>query len=179
MAALQGIGVLVERGAVEMAEAMGIVGKMSGHPVEPHGNAFAMAGFDQRGKILRAAEPAGRRVQAGRLIAPGAVEGMFADGEKLDMREAEIPHIGRKLLGQLTIGQPFIVALAPPRAEMDLVDRDRRAQRVQAVGAGCGRGNLASSKTIEAVFGRTSVAKANGSDFSGRCWPFGSMISNL
>ena len=78
------------------------------------------------------AEPAGRRVQAGRLIAPGAVERMFADGKKLDMREAEILHIGRKLLGQFAIGQPFIVALAPPRAEMDLVDRDRRAQGVQA-----------------------------------------------
>ena len=78
------------------------------------------------------AEPAGRRVQAGRLIAPGAVERMFADRQKLDMREAEIAHIGRKLLGQFAIGQPFIVALAPPRAEMDLVDRDRRTQGVQA-----------------------------------------------
>ena len=132
MAALQRIGVLVQRGAVEMAEAMRVVGKMPGHPVEPHGDAFAMARFDQRGKILRRAEPAGRRIQAGRLIAPGAVERMFADGQKLDMREAEIPHIGRKLLGQFAIGQPFIVTLAPPRAEMDLVDRDRRAQGVQA-----------------------------------------------
>ena len=70
MAALQRIGVFVERGAVEMAEAMRIVGKMPGHPVEQHADAFAMAGIDQRGKILRRAEPAGRRVQAGRLIAP-------------------------------------------------------------------------------------------------------------
>ena len=36
MAALQGVGMLVERGAVEMAEAMGIVGEMPGHPVEQH-----------------------------------------------------------------------------------------------------------------------------------------------
>ena len=70
VAALQRVGVLVKRGAVEMAEAVRIVGKMPGHPVEQHAKAFAMAGVDQRGKILGRAEPAGRRVQAGRLIAP-------------------------------------------------------------------------------------------------------------
>ena len=70
VAALQRVGVLVERGAVEMAEAVRIVGEMPGHPVEQHADALAMAGIDQRGKILRRAEPAGRRVQAGRLIAP-------------------------------------------------------------------------------------------------------------
>ena len=70
MPSLQRIGVLVERGAVEMAEAVRIVGKMPGHPIEHHAEAFAMAGVDQRGKILRRAEPAGRRVQSGRLIAP-------------------------------------------------------------------------------------------------------------
>ena len=50
MAALQRVGVLVERGAVEMAEAVRIVGKMPGHPVEQHADAFAMAGIDQRGE---------------------------------------------------------------------------------------------------------------------------------
>ena len=132
MAALLRVGVLVERGAVEMAEAVRIVGKMAGHPVEHHAEAFAMAGIDQRGKILRRAEPAGRREQAGRLIAPGAVERMLADRQEFDMGEAEIADIARKLLGQLAIGQPLVVALAPPRAEMDLVDRHRRAQRVDA-----------------------------------------------
>ena len=61
---------LVKRGAVEMGEAMRIVGEMARHPVQQHAEAFAMAGIDQRGKILRRAEPAGGREQAGRLIAP-------------------------------------------------------------------------------------------------------------
>ena len=34
-------------------------------------------------------------------------------------------------------------------------------------GAGRGRGRCVSSNTMEAVFGRTSLAKASGSDFSG------------
>ena len=70
MAALQGIGVFVQRGAVEMAEAMGIVGEVPGHPVEQHRDALAVADIDQCGKIFRRPEPAGRRVHAGRLIAP-------------------------------------------------------------------------------------------------------------
>ena len=126
--ALQRVGVLVERGAVEMAETMRVVGEMPGHPVQQHAEPFAMTGVDQRGKILRRAEPAGRRVQAGRLIAPRAVERMFADGQELDMGEAEIAGIARKLFGEIAVGQPLIVALAPPRAEMDFVDRHRRAR---------------------------------------------------
>ena len=48
------------------------------------------------------------------------------------MGEAEVADIARQLLGQFAIGQPLVVVLAPPRAEMDLVDRHRRAQRVDA-----------------------------------------------
>ena len=61
---------------------------------------------------------------------------MLADGQKFDMGEAEVAGIARQLLGELAIGQPFVVALAPPRAEMDLVDRHRRAQRVDVGGRG-------------------------------------------
>ena len=61
---------------------------------------------------------------------------MLADRQEFDMGEAEIARIGRQLLGELAIGQPFIVALAPPGAEMDLVDRHRRAARVDALGRG-------------------------------------------
>ncbi len=129
MAALQGIGVLKERGAVEMTEAVRIVREMPGHPIEDYAEALAVAGIDQRGKIGGRAEPAGRRKQAGRLIAPGAVERMLGDGQKLDMGEAEVARIGRKLFGEVTVGQPFILALAPPRAEMNLVDRDRGSRR--------------------------------------------------
>ena len=49
--ALQRVGVLVERGAVEMAEAVRIVGEMPGHPVQHHAEPFAVAGIDQRGEI--------------------------------------------------------------------------------------------------------------------------------
>ena len=57
---------------------------------------------------------------------------MFVDGQEFEMGETKIARIGRKLLGQLAIGQPLIVALAPPGAEVNLVDRHRRAQRIDA-----------------------------------------------
>src|SRR3954470_9245042 len=62
VAALQRIGVFVERGTVEIAEPMRIVREMSGHPVEPYADPFAMAGIDKGRKVFRRAEPAGRRV---------------------------------------------------------------------------------------------------------------------
>src|SRR6185295_11722100 len=114
------------------SRAMRIVGKMSGYPVEPYADPFAMAGIDKGGKVFRRAEPAGRRVQAGRLIAPRSVERMLADGQKLEMGKAHVLCIGRKLFGEFAIAQPFIAVLAPPRTEMNLIDRDRRAQRVDA-----------------------------------------------
>jgi hypothetical protein len=68
--ALERIGVLVQRCAVKTAEPVRIVREVPRHPVEQHADALAVAGIDQCGKILRRAEAAGRRIQAGRLVAP-------------------------------------------------------------------------------------------------------------
>src|SRR5258707_7953247 len=122
MATLQRVGMLVKRGAVEIAEAMRIVGEMPGHPVQHHPESFAMTGVDQSGKVLGPAEPAGGRVHPGRLITPRAVERMLIDREKFNVGKAEIADITGKLLRQVAIGQPLVIARAPPRAEMDLVD---------------------------------------------------------
>ena len=70
MPPLQRVRVLVQCGAVEQAEAVRIVRKMSGHPVEQHTEPLAMAGVDEMGEVGGRAEAAGRRVQAGRLISP-------------------------------------------------------------------------------------------------------------
>ena len=52
---------------------------------------------------------------------------MLVDRQEFDMGKAEIARVARKLVGQIAIGQPLVVALAPPRAEMHLVDRHRRS----------------------------------------------------
>src|SRR5207237_5074822 len=44
------------------------------------------------------------------------------------MSKTHVAHIGDELVGELTIGQipPLLGKIAAPRAEMDLVNRDRR-----------------------------------------------------
>ena len=74
---------------------------------------------------------------------------MLADRQELDMGEAEIPDIPRKLPGQFAIAQPLVVVLAPPRAEMHLVDRHRRAERVDASGSRARMRQCCPSSTIE------------------------------
>ena len=132
MAALHRVGVLVKRGAVEPPKPVRIVGEMPGHPVEQYAEALAVAGVDQRREIFRRAEAAGRREQPGRLVAPRAVERMLGDRHQLDVGEAHVGGIVRQLFRQLAVGQPAraFVGIAPPRAEMHLVDRHRRRQRV-------------------------------------------------
>ncbi len=65
------------------------------------------------GEILRRAEAAGGRELPGRLIAPGAAEGMLHDRQQLDVGEPEIADIGHQRLRQLPIGQEPVALLHP------------------------------------------------------------------
>ncbi len=132
MTALLRVLVLVEGRAVEPPEAMRIVGKVPGYPIEQHREPGAVAGIDQRREISRSAEAAGGGEQPGRLIAPGAVEWMLADGQEFDVGEAHLAGIAGQLLGELAKCQPAIAFLgAPaPRAEMDFIDRYRSVEPV-------------------------------------------------
>ena len=111
---------------------------------------------DQVLEVVGGAEPGGRRVEAGDLVAPGAAEGMLGDRHQLDVREAQVRHVRGQLLGQLTVRQPW-----PPGRQMDLVHRERRLVDRQ-VGA---RRAIHSSSchswcescTIEELAGGTSV----------------------
>ena len=93
MTTLAGIRMLVKRGAIEIAEPVWIIGKMARHPVDEHAQTGGMTGVDQGSEISRRSKAAGRREQARRLVAPGAVEGMLADRQKFDMGEAEVAGI--------------------------------------------------------------------------------------
>src|SRR3546814_10168984 len=80
---------LVEGGAVEPRQPVGVLGKMTGHPVEDDADPGTMECVDQRPELFRRAETAGRRIKAGRLVAPGAVERMLGHRQKLDMGRSE------------------------------------------------------------------------------------------
>ena len=130
------------------------------------------AAVDEAGKAFRLAEAGGRRIKAGRLVAPGRIEGIFGDRQELDMGEAHVDAIGDQPVGKLVPGEHVAIVAALPGAGMNLVDRDRLAARVDAcpmrpvrlvlpVLVDLGR------VVIEAVFGRSSERRAKGSAFSG------------
>src|SRR5579864_1042550 len=86
-----------------------------------------MTGLDEVREFLRRAEPTGWGIESGRLVTPGAVERMLAHRHERDMGKAEAARVKRQLFGEFVVGETIVVLLAPPGAEMNLVDRDRRA----------------------------------------------------
>ena len=108
------IGVLVERAAVEMRQAVRVGGEMRGHPVEDHAEPRRVRAIDEARESFRLAEAPRRREQPDRLIAPGRVERMLADRQQLEMREAEIDGVGNQLVREFVVAQEAIVVAAPP-----------------------------------------------------------------
>ena len=91
--ALPRIGMLVERGAVEARQAVLILRKVAGHPVEDHADAGLVKGVDEELEILGRAEAAGRREEADHLVAPRSGERMLHHRQQLDVREAHVVHV--------------------------------------------------------------------------------------
>ena len=128
MITLLRVGVLEEMRAVEITQAVLVVGKMRRHPVEDDANPLLVQIIDQVHQILGRAVPARRREVTGRLIPPGAEKRMLSQGQKLDVGEAHFSNVSRQWLGQLAIiqGTIFLFRHAPPGAEMDFINGDRR-----------------------------------------------------
>ncbi len=122
--ALSGVGVLVERGAVEAGQAVGVLGEVAGHPVEDDADASLVQRIDERPEVVRRAEPAGWREEARDLVAPRAVVRELEHRQQLDVREADPVHMGDEPRGQVLIGQELAVLTAGPRPEVHFVDRE-------------------------------------------------------
>ena len=153
------IGVFVQRGAVESREAVCVARKMRGHPVEQHADTALVQVIDEPAKVVGRAEAARRREVAQRLIAPRAVERMFGDRHQFDVSESQRLRVVGESRRQRSIVEKVAVVGALPRAQMNLVDRNRRLR------AGCCRvacaSHAASSQrcdegavTTDAVSGR-------------------------
>ncbi len=125
MHAFARVGMLIQRGAVELGQPVRVIGKVRTDPIQDHADTGAMAGVDELRKAVRAAMARGGRIQAQRLIAPGTAKRVFGDRQQFDMGEAELLHIGNQLLGQGWPVQRLVVSVATPGRGMHLVDRQR------------------------------------------------------
>src|SRR5262249_38706398 len=108
------IGMLIERGAVEMDETVLVDRKMRRYPVEDDADAGAMRAVDETRETVGIAEARGRRIKSGCLITPGRIVGMLGNRQELDVGEAGVDHIGDQARGKLVPGQERAVVAALP-----------------------------------------------------------------
>ncbi len=110
----------VEMLPVELRERPVVAREVRGHPVHEDADTCLVEGVDEVLEVVGGAKACGGCVEAGDLVAPGAAEGVLGDRHQLHVREAQVGHVGRELLGQLTVGE----AGAPGR-QVDLVHGER------------------------------------------------------
>ena len=124
------VRIFIARCPVKLRQPMGVLRKMSGHPVQNHANAVAVQVIHQIGEILRGPVPGCRRVVARYLIAPGAVKRMFRDPHQLDVRVACLQEIVGDGMRKIPVIVESILMLtvrvAHPAPDMALIDGNRR-----------------------------------------------------
>ena len=117
-------GVLVQRGAVKTAQAVGVHRKVHRHKVQDDAHPRPVAGVDEAAETLRRTVAAGGGVKARDLVAPAAVKGVLGQGHELNVGVAVLPGIGGQAVGQLIIAQPAAVLPPLPASGVDLVDAE-------------------------------------------------------
>ena len=137
--------VLKQHVAVKGGKAVGVGAKTTGHPVHDHANARLVACVDKMHELLRVAVARRGSIVTGRLVAPGAIEGMLHERHDLNVRITHVAHVVHELHRQVVVGVELAalrregihgtgvvavlvrlalrcVAVALPRANMHLVD---------------------------------------------------------
>ena len=117
------VGMLVEGRAVEAGEPVLVGWEMGGHPVEDYAEPGLVRAVDEALEALRIAVAAGGGEKPDRLIPPGRIERMLRHGKKLKVGKAHLHRVGDEFAREIVVAQKAVVPLAPPRAEVNLVDR--------------------------------------------------------
>src|SRR5258708_10226347 len=112
--------------SVKLGQTVGVLGKMSRHPIKDHTNVALVAPVHEITKMTCVAVTASGRVVTGNLVAPRTVERMLSHGHQFDMGKATVFDIGNQSIAKLSITEiPIIFFRHPrPRAEVHFVDAD-------------------------------------------------------
>jgi hypothetical protein len=132
MLAFAFVGVFVERRSIEATEREIVLRKVRRHPVDDDADPVLMAVVHEILEVVRGAVTRGGREVAGDLVTPRRVERVLGDGHQFDVREAEAFHVIDQTRGNLTIreGAISLFGNAHPRAEVELVDRNRQPRGI-------------------------------------------------
>ena len=126
MFALARIHVLVKIGAIEFRERVRVFRKMRRHPIHNDADAALMAAIDEMPELVGISETTGGCVIIRDLITPGAFEGMFRDGQQLDVRVAHFQNVRQQCLSELEVTEwSVFVRMPPPRTQMHFVNTER------------------------------------------------------
>ena len=128
--AAAGIGMLIAGGAVKAAQAGIILGEMGGHPVDDDADTSLMQPVDQVHQLVGLAVAGGRCIIAADLIAPGHIQGMLHHGEELHVGVVHVQDVGDQLIRDLPVGQELTLRIAPPGAQVQLIDVHGRAEHI-------------------------------------------------
>ncbi len=110
---LEGVRGLVEGGAVEPGQPMGILGKVPRHPVQDHPQPFLVGPVHEGPEVGRGAVSGGGSEEAHGLVPPALVQRMLEHRKELHMGEAQRLHVGEEGVGELGIGEPVAFLLPP------------------------------------------------------------------
>ena len=136
------VSVFVKVRAVKIAQAMRVGREMGRHPIQQQADAFSMATGHKPGKPCCIPVTRGGCIQPHRLVTPGAIKRVFADGQQFQVREAHVLGIGNQRLGQFIPIQPaagpaiHIVGNAAPGTQMHLVNAHGGIQRIGTLAHG-------------------------------------------
>ena len=100
-----GITVFIDVCAIKESQAVGILRKMAGDPVDDHADAFSVAAVYKCPEFIGRSVAAGGGVPTRYLIAPGSIEGVLRDRHHLDVGEAPLLHVGNQAIRQFGIGE--------------------------------------------------------------------------
>ena len=112
---------LVQVGAVELGESVGVRREVRWDPVEHDTEPALVEVVDHEHQVLRRAVARRRGEVPGRLVAPRSVERVLHHGHHLDVGETG----PLEVIGELHRERAVTTGLVAPRSEVDLVLRDR------------------------------------------------------
>src|SRR5262249_24561408 len=128
MLAFARIFMFVEGGAVEAGERPIVAWKMRRDPIDDDADAGLVKSVNEKLEVFGRAVADGGSIEAGELVAPGRIKGVFGDGEEFDVRESHLLDISDERFGECTIAEGFAGILFAPGADVDFVDAEGRAK---------------------------------------------------
>ena len=131
MFAFARVGIFVKRRAVEKAQTLLVARKVCKHPIQNDAYACSVATVDKLHKVFGRAVARSRSKHTRGLITPASVERIFGERHNLNVRVSHLFDVRDKLVRHRAVIDIVAVRILFPRAEMNLVNVDRRAVRIE------------------------------------------------